>query len=295
MVDKTQKRAKENKKRVVNESKTQNRKVEPNKKKVKRKQADDKSARIKKAQKIRKLFTWTILIGIVVGILTFLCKLEMFNICNIEITGNAQITQETLLQLSGIDINDNIFLANTIKAKNKISENPYVKEVSIKRELPDKIRIEVVEKQKAYMLQVDVGYAYVDKYGDVLEVSENKLENLIMLQGYTTSKAQITPGSKLNEADLEKLEDVQKILKSGEKNELNDKIAGINIKDKNDYILNMPTYKKIVYIGDTSNLSTKMLRAKDIIDKTMDLEGKVFVNGEFGEGFDPYFREEANN
>lgn len=270
-------------------------KVQPNKKKVKRKQADDKSARIKKAQIIRKLFTWTILIGIVIGILVFLCKSEMFNICSIEITGNAQITEENLLQLSGIDINDNIFLANTIKAKNKISENPYVKEVNIKRELPDKIKIEVVEKQKAYMLQLDAGYAYVDKYGTVLEISEIKLENLITLQGYATLKSEITPGTTLNEEDLERLEDVQKILKSGEKNELSDKISSINIKDKNSYILNMPIYKKVVYIGDTSNLSTKMLRTKDIIDKTMEQEGKIFVNGEFSEGFDPYFREEANS
>lgn len=283
------------KKQTKKPSKGQNSPKPRQNNKSKRKQADDKSAHIKKAQKIRKLFTWTILIGIIVGILVFLCKSEMFNICNIEVTGNAQITGETILQLSGININHNIFLANTIKAENKISQNPYVKEVNIKRELPDKIKIEVVEKQKAYMIQVDVGYAYVDKYGDVLEISENKLENLIILQEYTTSKAEITPGSKLNEVDLEKLEDVQKILKSGEKNQLNDKIASINIKDKNDYILNMSTYKKIVYIGDTSNLSTKMLRTKDIIDKTMGLEGKIFVNGEFSEGFDPYFREEANN
>lgn len=263
--------------------------------KSKKKQADDKSARVKKAQKLRKLFTWTILIGIVIGIFVFLCKAKMFNICNIEITGNLQIPTETILQVSGIDTNDNIFLARTIKAKNKIKENPYVKEIIIKRELPDKIKIEVIEKQKAYMLQLETGYVYVDKYGEILEISENRLENLITLYGYTTKNTDIIPGNKLNKEDLEKLEDVQKILKSGEKNQLNDKIASIDISDGNNYILNLAAYKKNVYIGNTSNLSTKMLRAKDIIDKTTDLEGKIFVNGEFGEGFDPYFREEANS
>lgn len=272
-----------------------NKKEQLKKKNTKRKQADDKSARIKKNKKIKKIITWTTLIGIIVGILVFLCQSDMFNICDIEIIGNAQITSEEILELSGISKNNNIFLINKIKMKRKISQNPYIKEVNIKRELPDKIKIEIEEKQKAYILQVDTGYAYVDKYGDILEISENKLENLIMLQGYETSKEQITPGNKLNETDLEKLEDVQQILKSGEKNELDDQITNINIKNKNDYILSMPIYKKIVYIGNTSNLSTKMLRAKDIIDKTMELEGKIFVNGEFGKGFDPYFREEPNN
>lgn len=283
------------KKQTKKPSKGQNSPKPRQNNKSKRKQADDKSARIKKAQKIRKLFTWTILTGIVVGILVFLCKSKLFNICNIEVTGNAQITKETILQLSGININNNIFLVSTRRAENKISETPYVKEVNIKRELPDKIKIEVVEKQKAYMLQIDAGYAYVDKYGDILETSENKLENIIILQGYTTPDNEIKSGNKLKQTDLEKLEDVQKILKSGEKNEINDKITSININDKNNYILNMSTYKKIVYIGDTSNLSTKMLRTKDIIEKTMEIEGKIFVNGEFSQGFDPYFREEANN
>ena len=71
--------------------------------------------------------------------------------------------------------------------------------------------------------------------------------------------------------------------------------AIIYIKDKNDYIINLPMYRKIVYIGDTSSLATKILRTKDILDKTMENEGKIFVNGEFNKGFDPYFREEPNN
>lgn len=284
----------------VNQSRKQsknqkNKKNQPSNKKAKKKQADDKSASIKKAKAIRKLFNWTILIGIIVGILVFLCKSETFKICNIEIAGNNQVSQEKILLLSGIDLEDNIFLSNTIKAKEKISENPYIKEVKIKRVLPDKIKIEVVEKQKEYMLQVDGKFAYIDKNGDILEISETKLENLIILQGYLTQRGKIAPGNTLNEEDIDRLEDIQKILKSGEKNGINDKIYSINIKDKNNYILSLPDYKKIVYIGDTSNLATKMLRTKDIIDKTMEKEGKIFVNGNFNEGFDPYFREEANN
>ena len=272
-----------------------NKKVQSKNKNTKMKEADDKSARIKKVKTIRKLLNWTILLAIIIGILVFLCRSETFKICNIEITGNNQISQETILQLSEIHLEENIFLSNTIKAKKKISENPYIKEVKIKKILPDKIKIEVVEKEKAFMLQINENFAYIDKNGDILEISESKLENMITIQGYLTSKEKITPGNTLNEEDIDRLEDIQKILKSSEKNEINDKIVSIDIKNKNDYILSLPEYKKIVYIGDTSNLATKMLRTKDIIDKTMGQEGKIFVNGNFNEGFDPYFREEANN
>ena len=274
---------------------TRNVKKSNNVKNIKKKQADEKSARIKKTKRNRRILTWTILISMVVGILIFLCKSEIFSICNIEIVGNNQISQETILELSQINIKDNVFLTSTIKSEKRINKNPYVKEVKVTRMLPDKIKIEIVEKEKAYMLQTDEGIAYIDENGAILEVSQTKLDNIILLLGYATSQEQIKPGKVLNGKDLGRLEDLQQIFKSAEKIQIKDEITSINIKDKNNYVLNLPIYKKIVYIGDTSNLATKMLRLKDILDKTTENEGKIFVNGEFNKGFDPYFREESNN
>lgn len=262
---------------------------------IKKKKADEKSANIKKTRSPRKLLTWTILIIMLIGLIIFLCKSEMFNICEIEITGNNQISRQTILKLSEINLQDNIFLSNTIKAKNKISENPYIKEINIKRELPDKIKIQIVEKQKAYMIQIDEEFVYIDKNGSILEISATKEENIIKLEGYFTLKEQIKTGEVLNEEDLERLEDIEKILNSSEKIELQSKISSINIKNKNDYILNLPEYKKIIYIGDTSNLANKMLYAEAILEKALDKEGKIFLNGKLNKGFDPYFREEPNN
>ena len=258
------------------------------------KQADEKSARIQKNRNIKKLMSWTILLIMFIGIIVFLFTSEMFKICNIEIKGNSQVSQETLLSLSQLQLGQNIFLTNTLKAEDKISENSYIKEVNIKRQLPDKIQIEIIEKQKTYLIELNGTYAYIDKNGYILETSANKLNSLITVQGYATLQENMVAGNMLCEGDLEKLEDLQKILKSTEKSDISNKINKINIKDKYNYILTMDAYKKIVYIGDTTNLTTKILRTKDIIDKTMELEGKIFVNGNFNDGFDPYFREEAN-
>jgi len=288
---KSAKKSKENiKKKKQSQSIKQNNKN--NKTKM---QADDKSARIKRAKLIKKLLRWTILIGIIIFILIFLFTSKMFKVCAIETIGNSQISQEMLLSLSGLNLEKNIFLSNTAKAENKINENPYVKEVNVKKILPDKIKIEIIEKQKVYMLEFEGNYAYLDSNGYILEITTTKLENIIKLQGFFTQKEDIVVGNYLNEEDLERLEDIQKIINSAEKNSFKDKISGINITDKNNYSLTLQTLKKIVYIGNTSNLPTKMLRTKDIIDKTMEKEGKIFVNGNFNKGFDPYFREEPNN
>lgn len=286
---------KKNISKVNEEPKSVSNKTSRAKEKIKKRQADDKSARINKARAIKKLFSWTILMGIIVGIIVFLCQSEMFEICNIEITGNSQVSQEMILELSEINMKENIFLANVIKAKSKIIKNPYVKDVIVKRELPDKIKIEVVENQKVYMLKLDNQFAYLDKYGYVLEISENKIKDLIVLEGYTTAKEYIEAGKNLNEEDTERLEDIEQILKSSEKIDIKNKITNISIEDKKDYILQLSKEKKIIYIGDTTNLANKMLYMQAILDESASKEGKIFLNGNLSKGFNPYFREEKNN
>jgi len=130
MVEKSKANSKKKEtKRIENQAKE---KVKVKKKTVKKKQADEKSAHAKKAPNPKRILTWTCLICIFVGIVIFLCSSSLFKICKIEITGSNQVSQEIILQLSEINLESNIFLANTSKAKNNISANSYIKEVTIK-------------------------------------------------------------------------------------------------------------------------------------------------------------------
>ena len=264
------------------------------KKMVKKKKADDKSARIKKMRKIKNFIKWTILFSIIIGILVFLCTSDLFNICEIEIIGNEQVTQEQILELSAIKLGHNIFLCNQIKTKSTLSSHPYVEEVKITRKLPDKIQIQIGEKQKAYVIQLDTGYAYIDNQGYVLEITDVKIDKPF-IQGYSTQKEEILPGRRLCEKDLERLGEVFKIVKSSTEIQIQDKITKINIENKNNYVLTLQELKKVIYIGSQSNLANKMLYIKAMIQREEGKEGKIFVNGKLNEGFEPYFREEANN
>ena len=259
----------------------------------KQSKADEKSALLKKMRKIKNIIKWTILIGIIVGILAFLCTSGLFDICKIEIIGNAQVAQEEILELSKIKIRDNIFLCNKIQTQSNLETHPYIQETKITRKLPDKIQIEITEKQKAYQIQVEGGYAYIDNQGYVLEISSIKIDKPI-LQGSVTTIENIIPGNRLNQDDLERLNDVLKIIKNSQEIQIKDKIATINMENKNNYILTLQDLKKVIYLGDTSNLANKMLYIKAIIEREVEKEGKIFVNGEFNEGFEPYFREEIN-
>lgn len=261
---------------------------------VKKKRADEKSARKNKYRAIKNLIKWTILLAMVLGILFFLVTSDLFGICNVEIAGNEQVSTEEIIALSKIQLSDNIFLCNTSKAIGNIKENAYIKDAKIKRIMPDKLKIEITEKKKTYMLEIDGEYVYIDEQGYILEKSANKIDKPELV-GYVTPKEYIVVGERLNEEDLERLGDMLKITNNCREISIEDKIAKIDIKNKNDYIIYLAGLEKILYIGDSANLANKMLYVNAILQKEEGKQGKIFVNGKLNKGFEPYFREEVNN
>ena len=185
----------------------------------------------------------------------------------------------------------NIFLLSKTKIERELKKNPYIKKVTTKKILPNKIEVQIEERQKDYMIQSENGYFYLDKQGYILEELSVNIAKPILL-GYATTELQ--PGKRLNEEDLKKLEDVIKIVENCKKIKIYDIITNINISDENEYIIYIEEKRKMIYIGDSSNLANKMLYIEDILEKEEGREGKIFVNGSFVEGFQAYFREEVN-
>lgn len=99
--------------------------------------------------------------------------------------------------------------------------------------------------------------------------------------GYTTKEKELNPGSRLCEEDLSRLQTVLKIMESANANNIGKMITKFDISDKQEYKAEIESDKKIIYFGDASNLSTKMLYLKVVLDDTKGLEGEIFVNGDF--------------
>ena len=76
-------------------------------------------------------------------------------------------------------------------------------------------------------------------------------------------------------------------------NALYDEVTNIDISDKNDYSIYMQEEQKTIHLGDTSNLSNKMLYVVAIIEQEKGVEGDIFVNGDFNDNFKAYFREKV--
>ena len=181
------------------------------------------------------------------------------------------------------------FRSDVIK---KIKEDPYVQDVKINRQLPNKVQIDIEERQRNFSLEFLNGYAYINNQGYILEISQDKL-NLPVIKGASTEENNITPGKRLEQKDLEKLEVAIKIMTIAKENELDEKVTSIDISNKNEYILYLESEKKTVYLGNQENLTTKMLYTKKIIEKESGNEGTIYVNGDFTNKFKAYFRQKV--
>jgi len=253
-------------------------KVKPKKKKKKTKKLTKKQEIARKKRKaFLRLVKWATLILLLIGGGIGFLLSSFFNIKKIEIVGNNKLTRDEAISLSQIEIEENTFKLSKNKIEKNIKQNAYVESVKIKRNLPSTILIEIEERVPTYMITFANAYAYINNQGYFVEISKEKLE-LPIITGYTTKEEDIQLGERLCTEDLQKLDDILQIMKAAESNEIANIVTKINISDKQDYVLELKSEKKTVHVGDTSNLSTKMLYIKEIIEQNKKIEGEILVN-----------------
>lgn len=266
--------------------------VEKNQNSIPRKKQEKSYKNINKKRKPRmalKILKWTsIIIVIIVGIIYTMVS-PIFNINKISVNGNSTVTTEKIINLSGLTTGENIFRINKNNIKKSIMKNGYIDNVSIKRVLPDEIEITVEERTSTYIIEYGDGYAYINNQGYFLEISKEK-KNLPTIIGISTPNNEIIEASRLNNDDLNKLNIVLKIFDSAEVNNINTLLTKVDISDNNEYKIYFESENKIAYLGDCSNLETRMLYVSAILKNEQSKSGEIFVDMDLNKS-NPFFRE----
>lgn len=228
-------------------------------------------------RKLLKIIGITILL---IFLIILLCSSSLFSIKSIEVSGNAKLSDEKIISLSSLELYTNIFNFKKGNIVKNIKENAYIEDVKVLRKYPSTVNIEVEEREARYMLQFADSYVYINNQGYMLEISNEKLE-LPILVGFTTDLSNIKAGNRINIDDLKKLNTVIKIYDSAKLNEINELITKIDISNSKNYSIEMASKGKIVYLGECSNysdLKTRMLYLKSILDKTEGSSGEIFLD-----------------
>ncbi len=252
-----------------------------------------KHGKKEKKKKYRKnlitVFTITILI---VGIIIFALTTPIFSTEEIRVEGNNKISTETILSLSEITTGENLFKINKSHVISNIKSNKYIDKVTLTRKLPNTIILQVEERTVKYQINLINSYAYIDKNGYILENPTVKAEVPVIV-GFEINENEMLNKERLEQNDLSKLNDISQIMEASESIQIDNLITEINTETKDDYILILESKNKRIYIGNTTNLTNKMLYVQKILQNEEGKSGIIFVNGDISAGFKPYFREDV--
>lgn len=260
---------KKNKKTSVNTNK--------NMQNAKKKLTKQQQIAIKKKKAILKIVKVLTLIIVIIGVSIYVALSPLFNIKEINVTGNSKLSKEEIISLSELKTDENTFKVSKKNIKNKVKANAYIENVKIRRKLPDKVEIIVVERVATYMIPFANSYIYINNQGYMLEITSQKAE-MPAIVGISTPEEELHEGQRLISEDLVKLGEVLQIMESANANELVDLITKIDISNRQDYILTLEEEKKAIHLGDVSNLSTKMAYVKKILNDEKGVEGEILVN-----------------
>ena len=248
-------------------------------------ETNEKKPKTKKHKMAKYVFLFIIIIG---AIIAFMMS-PVFDVKKINVIGNSKLTVDEVKSLSGIEIGKNAFMMSMGKAQRNIKENPYVEDVIVSRSLPSEINIEVTERVATYMIEFVNGFVYINNQGYMLEISDQKIQ-APMISGVNTPIEEFEAGNRLNKDDLQKLETVLKIMETMNSYGLAELISEINIADKSNYIIQMESEGKTVYLGNASNLNKRIELLKEIVEKEKGIQSEVFINKDINK-YNVYTRE----
>lgn len=101
-----------------------------------------KQQRKKKAN--RRLIFYLSIFFFLISIIVYL-QSPLSNVKTIEVTGNTLLTDEEVIDLSGLTTSTNVWSLNKKKSRKQMEEHPAIQEVHVKRSLPRTVQIEVEE------------------------------------------------------------------------------------------------------------------------------------------------------
>ena len=231
----------------------------------------------------------SVVVFIAIRLLPTVRKIEV----TIDTSVGSYITQEKVSALSGVKVGDKLYRDLRSTIAKRIEENPYVKQAKVKRYLSGKVKIEILQRKPEYMISYNEGYIYIDREGYLLEVNTASIEKTI-IAGFSTDFSKLSIGNtkiRLNQKDLEKLDIVNNILASFKNNNIENKVNSIDITDKKDFVLFMGDEGKEVHIGDGSDINTRILYMKEVLEIESGHTGIIYINGNLDEGY-VYFREQ---
>jgi len=101
----------------------------------------------------------------------------------INVSGNQRLAYGQVLEIAGLRLGQNSLGVNVTRVEAALSQNPWVEFVAVRRELPDRLYITVVERQPSFWVRVDGTLYFADGEGKIItQLSPGDSASLPLLQ-----------------------------------------------------------------------------------------------------------------
>ncbi len=216
------------------------------------------------------IFIAVLAIGIILS-LTVLFKTE-----KIVVEGDEYYYDDQIIAFSGVELQQNIFIAAMGSTPKNITENlSYIEKAEVNFTIPDTITINVTDAVPSYVIKNGKGYLLISSKGRILDdinVNTDKLPELTCGKLQSTKIGDYVSFEDENIPDI--LEDVSESLRA---NEVKD-ITGFDVTDTANITLSYDNRIKI-NIGLPEDIDYKIRTAMAIINEKLDPNNTGSISG----------------
>ncbi|MBW1946762.1 MAG: FtsQ-type POTRA domain-containing protein [Deltaproteobacteria bacterium] len=98
----------------------------------------------------------------------WVCRSELFRVGQVLVKGCNHLTEEEVLQISGVTARDNLMSLDLESIATNIEAHPWVNAVEVERDLPDHLMITIKERTPVALLNSDKIYL-IDEQGKIID------------------------------------------------------------------------------------------------------------------------------
>ncbi|MBU1228653.1 MAG: FtsQ-type POTRA domain-containing protein [Proteobacteria bacterium] len=98
----------------------------------------------------------------------FVTTTPALGLTEITVTGNMRLAYGQVLEIAGLRLGQNSLGVNVSRVEAALSQNPWTAFVTVRRELPDKLFINIVERQPSFWVRQDGTLYFADAKGEII-------------------------------------------------------------------------------------------------------------------------------
>ena len=217
----------------------------------------------RKKTQIGSLLTFAVAVVALVFVMSI-----FFRVADISVEGNTHYTDQEIIKAIDIEEGDNLFFFDRFAAISRVfAKLPYVEEVAVSRELPNRVIITVSEcKALAYIRVGDEEWTIDDNCKILGKATEDELTDLLPISGLNPGTLLIGETLTVKNDDEEVIDFVSQVLYQIQERNIRFNVSDLDFTDLNAMQFRYGT-KYTVIIGGNSKIEHKFSMLESVLGK----------------------------